>query len=220
MHQHYNHQPILVVPMIGSALFMGLYLWGNPHWASLTLIIYLALLAFWAIAFFPAVTVPHIGFATFMLFYGAWTFMQAMALYDRPHGSWYLLTIFVAVWACDSGAYFSGYFLGRHKLAPILSPKKTIEGAIGGVLTTVVAILILNAFLKLFPHIGVAIFFAVAAAVLAIIGDLFESYLKRMHEVKDSGRVLPGHGGILDRFDSFLFVVPLFSVLLEVLHRW
>lgn len=219
MHRHYNHQPILVLPMVGSGLFWGFYLWGNPHWAGLTVMIYLCLLAFWAIAFFPSVTVPHLGYATFMLLYGAWTFMQALRLYDYPNGPFYLVTIFVAVWACDSGAYFTGYFLGKHKMAPLLSPKKTIEGAIGGVVSTVVAIFILNHFFALFSHLAMAFFFAVATAILGIIGDLFESYLKRMHEIKDSGHILPGHGGILDRFDSFMFVVPLFSVLLEMMHH-
>ena len=94
-------------------------------------------------------------------------------------------------------------------MAPHLSPKKTIEGGVGGVLLTVVAALIIQRFLPIAPNMLNAVIVALLVAFGAIVGDLFESYLKRSFGVKDSGNILPGHGGFADRFDSFLMVAPL-----------
>ena len=126
---------------------------------------------------------------------------------ELPDGSYLVLIAVVGPWISDAGAYFAGRFFGRHKLLPALSPKKTYEGAIGGLLATVVAV-------GYFTHefLGVS---TVEAAILGVVisvfshaGDLFESALKRLLDLKDLGRSLPGHGGILDRIDSLLFAAP------------
>lgn len=130
-------------------------------------------------------------------------------------GAWLMLFVAVCVWATDTFAYFVGRFLGRHKLAPQLSPGKTIEGSIGGFLGAV----LVGAGFGFWIHLplihGLAI--GALAGIMGQIGDLFESALKRELGIKDFGRVLPGHGGALDRFDSLLFVAPLAYLYLHFL---
>jgi len=131
----------------------------------------------------------------------------------REAGTGLLLWIMAIVWVSDTAAYFCGLRYGRHKLAPLISPGKTWEGA-WGALVAVLAYASALEFLvpRLFPGIdgGPAPFLlaAVALAVLGILGDLFESQMKRRAGVKDSGRLLPGHGGVLDRIDALLPVLP------------
>ncbi|MDH6364954.1 phosphatidate cytidylyltransferase [Enterococcus sp. PF1-24] len=123
-----------------------------------------------------------------------------------------LLALFI-VWATDIGAYMVGRKFGKHKLLPSVSPNKTIEGSLGGILSAVVVALI---FILIYPskeYFGystiVMLLFTVVFSIVGQFGDLVESSIKRHYEVKDSGNILPGHGGILDRFDSLLFVFPI-----------
>jgi phosphatidate cytidylyltransferase len=132
---------------------------------------------------------------------------------------WWLLVVFFGVWAFDSAAYFTGRFFGNHKLAPAISPAKTWEGAIGGTIFSIAAVLVFTRPIAA----GVAWYHAIALGLLisfaATIGDLSESLIKRQADVKDSGKFFWGHGGVLDRIDSLLFaaVVVYFYVIL-VLH--
>ena len=158
---------------------------------------------------YPKVALPEMMYLAFVNIYCTWLPLHMISLRLLPQGSWMLMSVFIMVWVCDSGAYFTGYFLGKHKMAPHLSPKKTIEGSVGGVLLTVVAALIIQRFLPIAPNMLNAVIVALLVAFGAIVGDLFESYLKRSFGVKDSGNILPGHGGFADRFDSFLMVAPL-----------
>lgn len=158
---------------------------------------------------YPKVALPEMMYLAFVNIYCTWLPLHMISLRLLPQGSWMLMSVFIMVWVCDSGAYFTGYFLGKHKMAPHLSPKKTIEGGVGGVLLTGVAALIIQRFLPIAPNMLNAVIVALLVAFGAIVGDLFESYLKRSFGVKDSGNILPGHGGFADRFDSFLMVAPL-----------
>ena len=125
----------------------------------------------------------------------------------------FILYSLFMIWATDSGAYFIGKSLGKRKLWPEISPNKTIEGSIGGVLCAV----IVSVLFVLFTDIHASLIgITVALSVFGQIGDLVESAFKRHFNVKDSGNILPGHGGILDRFDSLLFVWPL----LHFFHLW
>ncbi len=125
--------------------------------------------------------------------------------HHEPEGwRWVLFTVFTAM-GSDSGGYFAGRFLGKHKLAPAISPSKTVEGAVGAVLgAMLIAWLASLTFFERRPA-GEALVLAVAISVLAQFGDLCESALKRAFGAKDSGWIIPGHGGILDRLDSLLF---------------
>ncbi|HYG60164.1 MAG TPA: phosphatidate cytidylyltransferase [Symbiobacteriaceae bacterium] len=113
---------------------------------------------------------------------------------------------FLSIWSADSFAYFAGRAFGKRKLAPAISPGKSVEGAIGGAVATVPLGWLLAPLVGIAPWQGALI--SVGAFVLSVLGDLAESALKRYCGVKDSGKILPGHGGVLDRFDSSLFVLP------------
>lgn len=116
--------------------------------------------------------------------------------------------IYISAWGADTAAYFVGRFLGKHKMAPILSPKKTVEGAIGGVVGAGLFGMLFNV---LFDHQGaIWQYFVICAcgAVISIFGDLTASAIKRDNGIKDYGNLIPGHGGILDRFDSVIFTAP------------
>jgi phosphatidate cytidylyltransferase len=132
-------------------------------------------------------------------------------------GAWLLLDVAVCVWASDTFAYFCGRSLGRHKLAPTLSPNKTIEGALGGLCGA----LLVGAGFGYWIHLPLlhSLMVGLLAGVLGPLGDLFESALKRELGIKDFGTLMPGHGGALDRIDSLLFVVPIAYLYLIFLIR-
>lgn len=127
-----------------------------------------------------------------------------------------LLLVFVLLWANDTFAYLTGKLLGKHKLFPRISPGKTIEGSFGGLLFTMVGVMVFSYYadwLTMKASVGMGLI----AVVFGTLGDLCESMMKRQAGVKDSGRLIPGHGGILDRFDSVLFAVPFVFVYLLLL---
>ncbi|MEN2766415.1 phosphatidate cytidylyltransferase [Ornithinibacillus xuwenensis] len=121
----------------------------------------------------------------------------------------------LVIWATDTGAYFSGRAIGKHKLWPEISPNKTVEGAIGGILLASIVGVVFHSIYP-FPY-GVfsVIMISILVSVFGQIGDLVESAFKRHYHVKDSGKILPGHGGILDRFDSAIFVFPVLHFILQ-----
>lgn len=127
--------------------------------------------------------------------------------YRSSPGAWLVMYTFLCTWACDTGAYFIGRAYGKTKLAPKLSPNKTIEGAVGGLVCSVLVAAIVGAIIKLPPQhaLGLGAIFG----VLTQVGDLSESAIKRELQIKDFGNMFPGHGGILDRFDSLLFTGPM-----------
>lgn len=129
-------------------------------------------------------------------------------VYRYPQGNFWVFFLFVAVFAGDTGAFYLGKFLGEHKLVPSISPGKTWEGAIGGTLCTILAglwFLHLTGLHKVGFRPGILL---LAISIVAQMGDLAESVLKRTYGKKDSGSVLPGHGGVLDRIDGLLFAIP------------
>ena len=130
---------------------------------------------------------------------------HALLLRDiDEHGALAVYTVLLAVWAGDAAAYFGGLLLGRHKLAPTVSPGKTWEGLIAGTLATI-AVTFIALYEQSFLSIPESLALGAVIAIVAPLGDLFESALKRDAEVKDSGRLLGGHGGVLDRIDALLF---------------
>ena len=158
-----------------------------------------------------ATVAPRMAFTVFGIVY-AGLLLTTVAELKRDGGAAggdLVLFVLLVVWAGDTGAYFAGRFLGKHKLYPAVSPKKTWEGAFGGLAGSFLA----AAGMKLGRLDGVfnwadVVFLAIPGAALAQVGDLAESLLKRSVGVKDSGSILPGHGGILDRIDAVLFFAP------------
>ena len=130
-----------------------------------------------------------------------------------PAGKYLYLLIFIGAWMTDTGAYFIGVFFGKHKLIPEVSPKKTVEGALGGILGCIVGYLvfalILNAFFEVKVNYIGLILLAVVISVISQCGDLIASYVKRDRGIKDYGKIFPGHGGMMDRFDSIIAVAPI-----------
>ena len=127
-----------------------------------------------------------------------------------------LLLVFILLWANDTFAYLTGRLLGKHKLFVRISPGKTIEGSIGGLVFTLAGIIVFSHYAD-WLSLKAAIGMGLIAVVFGTLGDLCESMLKRQAGVKDSGRLIPGHGGILDRFDSVLFALPFVSIFLLLL---
>lgn len=147
--------------------------------------------------------------------------------FDKVHGLIYLIMGLCGAWLADTSAYFVGTFLGRHKLCPEVSPKKTIEGFVGGIIVTGLLFILINfGYSKILPEVSnytvsvnyIEVFFVGAAlAIVGTIGDLSASALKRQCGIKDYGSIMPGHGGAMDRFDSVLFVAPCFYAFISLI---
>lgn len=142
-------------------------------------------------------------------------------IHATPEGRFLILIPFVIAFLSDTGAYFAGMAFGKHKLAPVISPKKTIEGMIGGVAGAIVGVIIYCVVLQFGFDFKANYFYALIygafGSVAAVFGDLCFSVIKRQTGIKDYGNLIPGHGGILDRFDSMIVVAPLVEILLILL---
>ena len=163
-----------------------------------------------------------------MTLYATLGFASLVCLRSTPSGLGlaYVLLPLVIAWMSDTGAYFVGTFLGKHKMAPVLSPKKSWEGFFGGWLIsiglTAVFGVIYNAFIggvsSLHIKVGLITVLAAVLAPLSVAGDLFASLIKRRCGIKDYGNIMPGHGGVMDRFDSVIFIAPMLLALLQLFH--
>jgi phosphatidate cytidylyltransferase len=161
--------------------------------------------------FFTVIITRNVQLAWGNLYVGL-PVLALLLLRAHPDGFAVTLWTMALVWACDSGAYFAGRMIGGRKLAPAISPNKTWAGSIGGVAAAVMFTMIV---VTLRPEIGAGAGLVAFSAVLAVCsqaGDLFESHLKRVAGVKDSGNLLPGHGGLLDRLDGLVPVAPLVAL--------
>lgn len=149
-----------------------------------------------------------VAYKTFSLVYIAIPLSYLAFLSDLANGRSWIILLFLIIWANDTFAYFAGRSLGKTKLLESVSPKKTVEGALAGLLGGIVAAIIFDHYAQLGmgPLISAAV--AVAAGLIGMTGDLAESMLKRGAGVKDSGTIIPGHGGLLDRIDSLIFPLP------------
>lgn len=162
-----------------------------------------------------------IGITLLGVVYISGLFTHLLLMNYLPNGGKWLLTIQILVWVCDSFAYFVGMGIGRKIFKQgfsSISPKKSIEGSIGGIVFTMGTIYLINKYFNIFGpdvNIIVVLLFGFLISIVAQIGDLGESMFKREFKVKDSGKLLGEHGGILDRFDSMLFVVPVVYYLLK-----
>ncbi len=174
------------------------------------------------IAIFASVCVPY-SFSLMIVFRDIDKHFDG---FKRIEGIFLLIFVFFASWMTDTFAYFVGRKLGKHKLCPKISPKKTVEGLIGGILGAVLlSELLLFVFIKFFfeggstfTYVEVAIF-AIILSGVSVFGDLAASTIKRNFGVKDFGNLLPGHGGIMDRFDSALFVMPVAYAIISLFNN-
>ncbi|MBU8920641.1 MAG: phosphatidate cytidylyltransferase [Bacteroidales bacterium] len=167
--------------------------------------------------------VYHISVTVFGVLYVAWLGSHLVLLRELPlikgmdyrYGYYFVIMTFALTWCYDTGAYTIGRLFGKHKLFPSISPGKTIEGALGGLVFSIAGILIVRYTLVTFLGIYEAIGLAFMASIIGQLGDLVESMLKRDVKIKDSSGAIPGHGGVLDRFDSLLFTAPMIYYFLK-----
>ena len=160
---------------------------------------------------YPSATLTTLWANLWPFFYLAFPLGSALALRNLPYGLAATYLLFILVWVSDTTAFFVGKKWGTHFFLPAVSPNKTIEGSIGAVLAAGICGEVAANFMQWPPFFGFLV--GILSSIIGQLGDLFESSLKRWAAVKDSGDILPGHGGVLDRFDSFLFTAPFLYLL-------
>ncbi len=191
-----------------SILWLALVFRGEIRWMVPLLIAWLLYSMGKMALKYPQVTLREAGYNCFAPLYTVTLFSHLYLIREFGEGVAWALLSFALVWATDTFAFLVGRKMGKHLLAPQISPKKTIEGSVGGLIFCILTGLIA------WKIIGEAspwayLVLSIVVGCSAQIGDLFESALKRSVKIKDSGNLIPGHGGILDRFDSLLFVIPI-----------
>ncbi|GAA4701020.1 phosphatidate cytidylyltransferase [Brevibacillus fulvus] len=153
--------------------------------------------------------IEHVALTILGALYIGYGFTYMLATRNLPeHGLLLTFLVVFGIWATDTGAYFVGKAVGRRKLWPAISPNKTLEGSLGGLVLAVLVVALLNQLGGSFSF-GQVLGIGLTIGIAGQLGDLVESAIKRHFGVKDSGQILPGHGGVLDRFDSLLFVFPI-----------
>ena len=162
---------------------------------------------------YPRYNTQQIMAAFFGMFYVAVMLSYIYQIRILPGGIFTVWLVFVCSWGCDTCAYCAGMLIGKHKMAPILSPKKSVEGGIGGILGAALIGVLYGLAINYWGDAGADVLsYAVigaAGGAISQIGDLAASAIKRYHNIKDYGKLIPGHGGILDRFDSVIFTAPI-----------
>lgn len=210
--------PVLFVALVLIITMISLLLPQSwPAWWGASLIIWLMALS-WVLKF-PNSTSWYGKRLSIMGLIILTSAITAM-FYLWQQSPWWLMYVFILVWCADSGAYFVGRKFGKRKMSPNVSPNKSIEGLAGGLATGFAVVLGISLF-KLQLTGSVLILFVLLSLVTilaSVLGDLFESMLKRRAGVKDSGTILPGHGGVLDRIDSLLSATPIFALGFWFLH--
>lgn len=224
------HKRLLTsLPLLGLAFVLPMYVYfagSQPVFLRAAVpSVLICLLWLLAVAVFCSekISFPELCTAAFLSFYVIFAFSSALFLrYYDEQGAYTYLLIFIGAWVTDCFAYFCGMLFGRHKLIPQISPKKTVEGSIGGILFCGLAFVLYGWLLRHWLHIStdfnylLLFAYGVVVSVVSQIGDLSMSAVKRHYKIKDFGRILPGHGGILDRFDSILAVSLVLFVLNEM----
>ncbi len=211
------------VLLVANVLLMVLLVWASAGSMVLFQIVALIGAAWWCLALlwlrFYSFASDHETYArVFKLAAGTLAIVPAwcaLALLHAasPSGNRWLLAALAVVWAADTGAYFTGRRFGKRKLAPRISPNKTVEGMLGGLACALVAGLGFAWFAGMTPDQVPAVALVVlVAALFSVVGDLFESLLKRHVGAKDSGQLIPGHGGVLDRIDGVIAALPVFAI--------
>jgi phosphatidate cytidylyltransferase len=209
---------VLFVCLAGCALWLGLF-----DSLAVSRGQYLALLAsvLWALIFlwiqgYPSSTIiwsakPVLALLGLLLLTSTW--LAIALIVHQPQGQWLLLLAVAVVALADVGGYVAGNLFGRHKLAPVVSPGKTWEGFFGGLFCQLLLIILLTVFMPMPVSLTALALLVIPVSLYSVLGDLFESMLKRHQGVKDSSQILPGHGGVLDRIDGLMAALPLFILL-------
>ncbi len=218
-----KHIRLVVYSMVAAFLVALWCYFGSPYvWGLLGVLLF-------CVALFSEMLLSHIKLRfekLAMCFVAGILVPYLMTSLGRIHGNsgtgrFFIMLPLIMAFMADSGAYFAGKYLGKHKLAPVISPNKTVEGAVGGVVGACISMLIYTLLLDVAFGFEVNYFYGMIygllGALASIFGDLTFSVIKRQTGIKDYGNLIPGHGGILDRFDSMLIVGPLAELLIILL---
>lgn len=200
----------LAVLLLPASIADRLYEWIGYTKIELTFIAVLLLLVY-TVLVKNRYTFDHAAFSVLSALYVGIGFYYLIE--TRYFGLEYVIYALIVIWMTDTGAYFVGRKIGKRKLWPDISPNKTIEGFVGGICAAILSACLFQYFIPIASSYLILIGVTIVASIIGQLGDLVESALKRHYDVKDSGNLLPGHGGIMDRFDSLLFVLPLLHFL-------
>ena len=205
--------PLGFMGYLTALSYYGLIWFHGDQYKMLMSIAFLMILMSIYVFAFPRYQLEEVTVAFFGVFYVAVMLSYLYQVRTMADGKYLVWLVFLSSWGCDTCAYCVGMLIGKHKLAPVLSPKKSIEGAIGGVagaaLLGILYATLFGGYMTEIRNPQAACGLACAiGAIISQVGDLAASAIKRNHQVKDYGKLIPGHGGILDRFDSMLFTAP------------
>lgn len=215
--------PLEAAGYVGTVCYYLSLLWAKTEGFSMMLLLFtLVLLMCVYVFYYPRYRAEQIMAALFGVVYVAVMLSYIYKTRNLEGGAWLVGLIFLSSWGSDTCAYCVGMLIGKHKMAPVLSPKKSVEGGIGGVVgAALLGAVYAAAISGVNPAEGhTALMYAVICAVgamISMVGDLAASAIKRNKEIKDYGTLIPGHGGILDRFDSVIFTAPFIYFLASVL---
>ena len=205
---------LAAIGYVSAIIYFLVLLLNDDTYVLLVLVMTCITLLVWYVITFPKYKTEEVMWVFFSLVYVAVTLSYIYQVRMMQDGIYVVWLIFVSSWGNDTFAYFTGVLIGKHKMTPRLSPKKTYEGAIGGVVGATLAgfvygYLISGRMSEIFVHpVYMFAFACFICAIFSIFGDLCASAIKRNHDIKDYGKLIPGHGGIMDRFDSCIFTAP------------
>jgi len=206
-------KPIKSIGFVFTLLYI-LFVASNQQFYFLFVILFLITLLLSTIFLHKKYNIVDGAITFFGFFYICILLSYIIHINNFLYGEIYIWLIFISAWGSDTAAYFTGIFLGKHKLCPSLSPKKTIEGAIGGFVGSALLSLLYGVVIQSYVNITITNFPLICAiigglgSIASQLGDLAASSIKRYVDIKDYGYLFPGHGGVLDRFDSILFTAP------------
>ena len=203
-----------IIGYLGAILYYVSLLLGFESYGLMTVLVSLILIMFVYVFTYPKYNAHQIMSAFFGVVYVAVMLSFILLTRNLPDGKFIVWLIFLCSWGCDTCAYCVGMLIGKHKMAPVLSPKKSVEGGIGGVVGAGLLGVIYAAAIQ-GPMVEYAVICGIGA-LISMVGDLAASAIKRNQGIKDYGKLIPGHGGILDRFDSVIFTAPVIYYLAKI----
>jgi len=214
-----RHNRIIAYSMV---MALGVVAWsyfgGGKLLVTAAVFVYFMLLFLELLASHAKLSFASVGLSAFAAIIVPYALSALVRILAMEHGRFLIIVSFILAFTADSGAYFAGRFFGRHKLAPVISPKKTVEGLVGGVISCVIFMVAYGVILQFCFDFSVnylnAVIYGIVGSLASVVGDLVFSVAKRQTGIKDYGNLMPGHGGVLDRFDSTVVVAPLTELLL------
>ena len=219
--QEKEFSPLAAVGYLGTAVYYGIVFFGDQSYTMAVILGILILVMTVYVFTFPKYQTEQITGTFFGVLYAPVMLSCIYELRGLENGVYLVWLIFLGSWGCDTCAYCVGKLIGKHKMTPKLSPKKSVEGAVGGVVGAALLGAIYGAAIsgKMggYDHIFSFALICVAGGLISMVGDLAASAIKRNHGIKDYGKLIPGHGGILDRFDSVIFIAPVIYYLVLAL---